>query len=130
MEDYKKLADDLRWQADYHRLNRETARRSAGAIENLMIENAALLQIAEKQATMNVTLTNNVLAMDKELHEAKSELQAAVRDRETLQKELAECKADRDAAVDLIKKWERYRSFLFFHGFVTPDEWHGQKRKA
>lgn len=37
---------------------------AAVAIENLQTENAALHQIAEKQAVMNVTLTNKVLEME------------------------------------------------------------------
>ena len=39
-------------------------RAAADAIENLQTENAALHQIAEKQAVMNVTLTNKVLEME------------------------------------------------------------------
>lgn len=37
---------------------------AADAMENLQTENAALHQIAEKQAVMNVTLTNKVLEME------------------------------------------------------------------
>ena len=39
---------------------------AADAMENLQTENASLHQIAEKQAVMNVTLTNKVLEMEKE----------------------------------------------------------------
>ena len=39
-------------------------RAAADAMENLQTENAALHQIAEKQAVMNVTLTKKVLEMD------------------------------------------------------------------
>ena len=42
-------------------------RAAADAMENLQTENAALHQIAEKQAVMNVTLTNKVLEMEKEM---------------------------------------------------------------
>ena len=41
-------------------------RAVADAMENLQTENASLHQIAEKQAVMNVTLTNKVLEMEKE----------------------------------------------------------------
>ena len=37
---------------------------AADAMENLMTENSALHQIAEKQADMNVTLTKQVLEME------------------------------------------------------------------
>ena len=40
---------------------------AADAMENLQTENAALHQIAEKQAVMNVTLTKKVLEMEKEM---------------------------------------------------------------
>ena len=39
-------------------------RAAADAMENLQTENSALHQIAEKQAVMNVTLTNKVLEME------------------------------------------------------------------
>ena len=42
-------------------------RAAADAMENLQTENAALHQIAEKQAVMNVTLTKQVLEMEKEM---------------------------------------------------------------
>ena len=44
-------------------------RAAADAMENLQTENAALHQIAEKQADMNVTLTKKVLEMEKNLCE-------------------------------------------------------------
>ena len=40
---------------------------AADAMENLMTENSALHQIAEKQAVMNVTPANKVLEMEKEM---------------------------------------------------------------
>ena len=42
-------------------------RAAADAMENLQTENAALHQIAEKQAVMNVTTTKKVLEMEKEM---------------------------------------------------------------
>ena len=48
-------------------------RAAADAMENLMTENAALHQIAEKHAVMNVTLTKQVLEMAKNLCEKGGE---------------------------------------------------------
>lgn len=48
-------------------------RAAADAIENLQTENAAMHQIAEKQAVMNVTLTKQVLEMAKNLCEKGGE---------------------------------------------------------
>ena len=42
-------------------------RAAADAMENLQTENAAMHQIAEKQAVVNVTLTKKVLEMEKEM---------------------------------------------------------------
>ena len=42
-------------------------RAAADAMENLQTENAALHQIAEKQAVMNANLTKKVLEMEKKL---------------------------------------------------------------
>ena len=42
-------------------------RAAADAMENLQTENAALHQIAEKQAAMNANLTKKVLEMEKKL---------------------------------------------------------------
>ena len=48
-------------------------RAAADAMENLQTENAALHQIAEKHAVMNVTLTKQVLEMAKNLCEKGGE---------------------------------------------------------
>lgn len=48
-------------------------RAAADAMENLQTENAALHQIAEKQAVMNVTLSKKVLEMEKNLCEKGGE---------------------------------------------------------
>ena len=42
-------------------------RAAADAMESMQTENAALHQIAEKQADMNVNLTKKVLEMEKEM---------------------------------------------------------------
>lgn len=52
---------------------------AADAMENLQTENNSLHQIAEKQAVMNVSLTNKVLEMEKELEQVKAERDAALR---------------------------------------------------
>lgn len=73
MEDYKNLVEKLRGDTDCDScgLFRECSHESclletkaADAIENLMTENAALHQIAEKQAVMNANPTKKVLEME------------------------------------------------------------------
>ena len=44
-----------------------------------------------------------------------------------LQVELEQAKAERDAAVERIREWEKFDTYLFIHNFITPEKWRGQK---
>lgn len=46
---------------------------------------------------------------------------------EKLQAELEQAKAERDAAVERIREWEKFDTYLFIHNFITPEKWRGQK---
>lgn len=46
---------------------------------------------------------------------------------ETLRAELARVTAERDAAVERIREWEKFDTYLFVHNFITPEKWRGQK---
>lgn len=46
---------------------------------------------------------------------------------EKLQAELEQVKAERDAAVERIREWEKFDTYLFIHNFITPEKWRGQK---
>lgn len=46
---------------------------------------------------------------------------------EKLQVELEQAKAERDAAVERIREWEKFDTYLFIHNFITPEKWRGQK---
>lgn len=46
---------------------------------------------------------------------------------EKLQADLARVTAERDAAVERIREWEKFDTYLFIHNFITPEKWRGQK---
>lgn len=41
--------------------------------------------------------------------------------------DLARMTAERDAAVERIREWEKFDTYLFVHNFITPEKWRGQK---
>lgn len=41
--------------------------------------------------------------------------------------ELEQVKRERDAAVERIREWEKFDTYLFVHNFITPEKWRGQK---
>lgn len=45
-----------------------------------------------------------------------------------LQDELEQAKRERDAAVERIREWEKFDTYLFVHNFITPEKWRGQKK--
>ena len=52
---------------------------------------------------------------------------AAEKDRDAVLAELEQVKAERDAAVERIREWEKFDTYLFVHNFITPEKWRGQK---
>ena len=44
-----------------------------------------------------------------------------------LRADLARVTAERDAAVERIREWEKFDTYLFNHNFITPEKWRGQK---
>ena len=41
--------------------------------------------------------------------------------------ELERVKDERDAAVERIREWEKFDTYLLIHNFITPEKWRGQK---
>lgn len=44
---------------------------------------------------------------------------------EKLRAELEQVKRERDAAVEMIREWEKFDTYLFVHNFITPEKWRG-----
>ena len=43
--------------------------------------------------------------------------------------ELEQVKRERDAAVEMIREWEKFDTYLLIHNFITPEKWRGQKKE-
>ena len=41
--------------------------------------------------------------------------------------ELEKVKRERDAAVERIREWEKFDTYLLIHNFITPEKWRGQE---
>ena len=46
---------------------------------------------------------------------------------ETLRADLARVTAERDAAVERLREWEKFDIYLLAHNFLIPEKWRGQK---
>ena len=55
---------------------------------------------------------------------ALSTLQA---ENEKLRAELEQVKRERDAAVEMIREWEKFDTYLLIHNFITPEKWRSIK---
>ena len=53
---------------------------------------------------------------------ALSTLQA---ENEKLRAELEQVISERDAAVERIREWEKFDTYLFVHNFIMPEKWRG-----
>ena len=42
-----------------------------------------------------------------------------------LRAELERVKRERDAAVERLREWEKFDTYLFVHNFITPEKWRG-----
>ena len=52
---------------------------------------------------------------------------AAEKDRDAVLAELEQVKRERDAAVEMIREWEKFDTYLLIHNFITPEKWRGRK---
>ena len=59
------------------------------------------------------------------LLEAATALSTLQAENEKLRAELEQVKAERDAAVERIREWEKFDTYLFVHNFITPEKWRG-----
>ena len=48
---------------------------------------------------------------------------------ETLRADLARVTAERDAAVERLREWEKFETYLLAHNFLIPEKWRGIKRE-
>lgn len=48
---------------------------------------------------------------------------------EKLREDLAHVTAERDAAVERIREWEKFDTYLLIYNFLTPEKWRGIKKE-
>lgn len=90
-------------------------------ITHITVEDAAKLISRLTNANEMQALTYIREAADRgEIHAADA--------LEKLQAELEQVKRERDAAVERIREWEKFDTYLFVHNFITPEKWRGQKK--
>lgn len=59
------------------------------------------------------------------VEESATALSTLQSEKEKLRAELEQVKAERDAAVERIREWEKFDTYLFVHNFITPEKWRG-----
>ena len=43
--------------------------------------------------------------------------------------ELEQVKRERAAAVERLREWEKFDTYLFVHNFITPEKWRGPQKE-
>ena len=61
------------------------------------------------------------------IEQAATALSTLQAENEKLRAELEQVKRERDAAVERIREWEKFDTYLLVHSFITPEKWRGQK---
>lgn len=109
--DYDKLIEQLRTESLY-------ADKASLEIMDLCMEPADALS----------TLQAENEKLRAELEQARESLDfTRTKDAEIVRlgAELERVKAERDAAVERIREWEKFDTYLFVHNFITPEKWRG-----
>ena len=61
------------------------------------------------------------------LLESATSLSTLQAENEKMRAEMEQVKRERDAAVERIREWEKFDTYLLVHSFITPEKWRGQK---
>ena len=98
--------------------------------ESLYADKASLeiMDLCMEAATALSTLQAENEKLRAELEQARESLDfTRTKDAEIVRlgAELERVKAERDAAVERIREWEKFDTYLFVHNFITPEKWRG-----
>ena len=63
------------------------------------------------------------------LSDVATDISALQAENEKLRAELEQVKAERDAAVERIREWEMFDTYLLVHNFLTPEKWRGPQKE-
>lgn len=73
----------------------------------------------------NHNINGEVLGMD--CTEFESVMADAATAIETLRADLARVTAERDGAIERLREWEKFDTYLLIHNFLPPEKWCGIK---
>ena len=96
--------------------------RSHGRYCSICDEAATALSTLQ---TENEKLRNEVERQRRSADDRKHLYENAERAYMKVVAELEQVKAERDAAVERIREWEKFDTYLFVHNFITPEKWRG-----
>ena len=82
-------------------------------------------QAADKWEKRNPVTDTFDLRVQDALRDAATALSTLQAENEKLRAELEKVKAERDAAVEKIREWEKFDTYLFVHNFIMPEKWRG-----
>ena len=115
--DIEKLIEQLRTESLY-------ADKASLEIMDLCMDAATALSTLQAE---NEKLRNEVERQRRSADDRKHLYENAERAYMKVVAELEQVKRERDAAVEMIREWEKFDTYLLIHNFITPEKWRGQK---
>ena len=67
------------------------------------------------------------LLYKKDMEAASTALSTLQDENEKLREDLARVTAERDAAIERLREWEKFDTYLLIHNFLPPEKWCGIK---
>ena len=119
--DIEKLIRRLRNDADAYR-NGETLGRAFADQEDVLDNAATALSTLQAE---NEKLRNEVERQRRSADDRKHLYENAERAYMKVVAELEQVKAERDAAVERLREWEKFDIYLLAHNFLIPEKWRG-----
>lgn len=123
--DIEKLIRRLRNDANAYR-NGKTLGRAFADQEDVLDNAATALSTLQAE---NEKLRNEVERQRRSADDRKHLYENAERAYMKVVAELEQVKRERDAAVEMIREWEKFDTYLLIHNFITPEKWRGQKKE-
>ena len=123
--DIEKLIRRLRNDADAYR-NGETLGRAFADQEDVLDNAATALSTLQAE---NEKLRNEVERQRRSADDRKHLYENAERAYMKVVAELEQVKAERDAAVERLREWEKFDIYLLAHNFLIPEKWRGPQKE-
>lgn len=131
--DSEKLIEQYRNAADYWRKNKpdfpdvaSSYERAATALSTLQAENEKLRETVDKYATAARVIALHLKPFCDESLPYDEMIADAAR---KASDELEQVKAERDAAVERLREWEKFDIYLLAHNFLKPEKWRGIQKE-